>query len=236
MSTLDWLNDSSQDTIPNSTVHQTRERVMKEIECSLLEVARSLLSKNPVRLPVSSSSRSKKYANSVFSFKKKRQQQRISISRPTRTVRLPGKRSAKALARYLSVLRMIYEALAYKVVVTKRDMFYRDVELFTTQKVSASSKGLIFGPILLQLKNGKLMNCMTSISSLDSHDEQGLLIPPINQVSRIYCKAKFMLIVEKEGKGYPDLSTRHFAFAFDVINLAVQSIKLIGISCRDRIQ
>jgi DNA topoisomerase VI subunit A len=39
------------------------------------------------------------------------------------------------IARYLSVLRMIYEALAYKIVVTKRDMFYRDVELFHTQSV-----------------------------------------------------------------------------------------------------
>lgn len=30
---------------------------------------------------------------------------------------------------------MIYEAIAYKIVVTKRDMYYRDVTLFGTQAV-----------------------------------------------------------------------------------------------------
>lgn len=30
---------------------------------------------------------------------------------------------------------MIYEAIAYKIMVTKRDMYYRDVSLFCTQSV-----------------------------------------------------------------------------------------------------
>lgn len=30
---------------------------------------------------------------------------------------------------------MIYEAIAYKIIVTKRDMFYRNVSLFNTQTV-----------------------------------------------------------------------------------------------------
>lgn len=38
-------------------------------------------------------------------------------------------------ARYLSVLQMIYEAIAYKIMVTKRDMFYRNVSLFNSQTV-----------------------------------------------------------------------------------------------------
>ncbi|CAO3681829.1 unnamed protein product [Rhizopus stolonifer] len=231
-----------------------------------------------------------------------------------RVVNLRRKKSARALARYLSVLRMIYEALAYKIVVTKRDMFYRDVNLFVTQSVvdiivddischynvprsalnvSAASKGLVFGPILIQFKNNKMIDCMTPMPELDSLDEQGFLIPPVNQISEIYCKAKCMIIIEKEatfrhlvsigfcqtlpescvlvtGKGYPDLATRQFvkrfskdyshlpilalmdndphgldiyatykwgarAFAFDVFNLAVQNIRLIGLTCQDRI-
>lgn len=41
----------------------------------------------------------------------------------------------RTLARYLSVLQMIYEAVAYKIMLTKRDMYYRNVELFGKQSV-----------------------------------------------------------------------------------------------------
>ncbi|KAI8982156.1 Spo11/DNA topoisomerase VI subunit A [Mycotypha africana] len=249
-------------------------------------------------------------------------QQQQSVQQ-TRILSLNCASSAKTLARYLSVLQMIYEAIAYKIMVTKRDMFYRDVSLFGTQSVvdiivddlschynvprsslnvSAASKGLIFGPVMIKLKNNKVIDCMggsasflpqTAIDDTDGcSDEQGSLIPPINQIVEVQCKAKCMIIVEKEatfrylvsvgfcqslpqscvlvtGKGYPDLSTRQFvkyfsthfsrkpilalmdndphgldiyatykwgarAMAFDVLSLAVNSIKLLGLTCQDR--
>jgi meiotic recombination protein SPO11 len=39
------------------------------------------------------------------------------------------------IARYLSVLQMIYEAIGYKIIVTKRDIYYRDVSIFGSQQV-----------------------------------------------------------------------------------------------------
>ncbi|RCH91639.1 endodeoxyribonuclease, partial [Rhizopus stolonifer] len=166
--------------------------------------------------------------------------------------------------------------------------------------VTAASKGLIFGPVKIILKNGKALDCMSFSSQEDTNsfsrfsDEQGTLIPPISQVAEIQSKAKCMIIIEKEatfrylvsigfcrslqlqqdcilvtGKGYPDLSTRqlvkyfstHFstkpilalmdndphgldiyatykwgarAMAFDVLNLAVNNLELIGLRCQDR--
>lgn len=41
----------------------------------------------------------------------------------------------QSIARYLSVLQMIYEAIAYKIVVTKRDIYYREVSIFGSQQV-----------------------------------------------------------------------------------------------------
>lgn len=51
--------------------------------------------------------------------------------------------SAKTLARYFSVLQMIYEAVAHRIIITKRDMYYRDVGLFGTQSV-VDTVSLIF--------------------------------------------------------------------------------------------
>ncbi|KAG1646913.1 hypothetical protein G6F44_000355 [Rhizopus delemar] len=287
MSTLDWLNDDSQDynRIPkrlfsvintpnaNSTVNKPRETIMHEIEQTILDVVQSLSMGEPIQVPASTrKSRSKRKKTDSSSSQQQNKENDVA-SYQTRRLKLSSERSTRALARYLSVLRMIYEALAYKIVVTKRDMFYRDVELFHTQSVvniSAASKGLVFGSIVIKLKNNKMLDCMTRINKLDCHDVQGLLIPPASEIAEIQCKARCMIIIEKEGKGYPDLATRQFvkrfskeyshlpilalmdndphgldiyatykwgarAFAFDVFNLAVESIRLIGLTCQDRI-
>ncbi|RCH77479.1 endodeoxyribonuclease, partial [Rhizopus stolonifer] len=186
-----WLNNDSQDTVPdilchlskpNSTVNKPREVIMREIEGSLLDIIKSLLYGNPVKVPISTrKSRSRYKKNSKKSNEVASQQMRV--------VNLRRKKSTRVLA------------LAYKIVVTKRDMFYRDVNLFVTQStvdISAASKGLVFGPILIQFKNNKIIDCMTPMPELDSLDEQGFLIPPVNQISEIYCKAKCMIIIEKE--------------------------------------
>ncbi|EIE81169.1 hypothetical protein RO3G_05874 [Rhizopus delemar RA 99-880] len=209
----------------NSTVNKPRETIMHEIEQTILDVVQSLSMGEPIQVPASTrKSRSKRKKTDSSSSQQQNKENGVA-SYQTRRLKLSSERSTRALARYLSVLRMIYEALAYKIVVTKRDMFYRDVELFHTQSVSAASKGLVFGSIVIKLKNNKMLDCMTRINKLDCHDVQGLLIPPASEIAEIQCKARCMIIIEKEGKGYPDLATRQFAFAFDVFNLAFQYFK-----------
>ncbi|KAI7884683.1 DNA topoisomerase IV, alpha subunit [Lichtheimia hyalospora FSU 10163] len=172
----------------------------------------------------------------------------------TRSLTLNSAASAKTFARYLRVLEIIHEALVTSVVITKRDIYYRDIALFGTQSVvdkiiddlscfynvprsnlnvTAASKGLVFGPARIALKNGKVIDCSIRgerNQELGS-DDQGALIPPSNQVAHMEWDADFLLIVEKEasfrhlvasgfstmfptgilitGRGYPDLATRH---------------------------
>ncbi|KAI7887784.1 Spo11/DNA topoisomerase VI subunit A [Mucor mucedo] len=300
--------DSISSTPPQqaSTVAKTREEVMKEIQNTIEQMVTCIALGEPIRLVLN---RRKGNNNSGDT-----QNDDMSENKKTRTLSLTSGDSAKAFARYLSVLQMIYEAIAYKIMVTKRDMFYRNVSLFGTQtvldsivddischynvprsslNVSAASKGLIYGPIIIKLKNNKRLDCMSTPTDQDGcHDEQGILIPPISQVTQVQCMAKCMIVIEKEatfrylvsagfcqslpescilitGKGYPDLSTRQFvkyfsihysklpifalmdndphgldiyatykwgakAFAFDVFNLAVNEIELIGLTCQDR--
>ncbi|KAI8061348.1 Spo11/DNA topoisomerase VI subunit A [Thamnidium elegans] len=213
----------------NSTVAKSGQELMSNIQDTIEQVITCIALGEPIKLSIITRSNTSSQTSS--------QNSKINNHKKTRVLSLSSADAAKTLARYLSVLQMIYEAIAYKIMVTKRDIFYRDVPLFNTQSVSAASKGLIFGPIIIKLKNNKVLDCMSTPTNQDEcNDEQGILIPPISQVSQVQCKAKCMIVIEKEGKGYPDLSTRQFAFAFDVLNLAVKDIVLIGLTCQDRIE
>ncbi|GAN07020.1 meiotic recombination protein SPO11 [Mucor ambiguus] len=291
----------------SSTVEKSRETLMSEIEDTIEQMFASISMGELCKLPMTSRplpQRKRKRPISANGPADTTPNAAITTNGPsastdddtTRYLSLSSScNKTRALARYLSVLQMIYEAVAYKIMLTKRDMYYRNVELFGKQSVvdvSAASKGLVFGPIIIKLKNNKILNCSTSNDTADTDDEQGILIPPIHQVVQVQCKAKCMIVVEKEatfrylvsigfcqslpescvlvtGKGYPDLSTRQFvkyfsthfttkpilalmdgdphgldiyatykwgtrAMAFDVFNLAVNSIELIGLTCQDR--
>ncbi|KAI9473801.1 MAG: Spo11/DNA topoisomerase VI subunit A [Benjaminiella poitrasii] len=235
---------------------------MSDIEDTIEQIIASIMIGEPIKLPFLT-----RKLVSTQQHKKRKEDASPSISEyneeeangnNVRYLSLSSASSTKALARYISVLQMIYEAVAYKIMVTKRDMFYRDVPLFGTQavvdiivddischfnvprsslNVSAASKGLVFGPIRIKLKNNKMMDCMSIHQGEECHDEQGTLIPPINQILEIQCKANCMIVIEKEatfrylvsigfceslpqscvlvtGKGYPDLCTRQFVKYF----------------------
>ncbi|KAI8993685.1 Spo11/DNA topoisomerase VI subunit A [Pilobolus umbonatus] len=281
----------------SGSIERSREFLMTMIEYTVEDIIDSIRIGEPVSIRITmrkvvlNVSKKRKTMDSVYD---STQPDKENTHQNTRILSLAGGMTARSLARYLCVLQIIYEAIAYKIIVTKRDIFYRDVVLFRTQNVvdmTAASKGLIFGPVRLKLKNNKVLDCLSD-SSTDSNNEQGTLIPPINLICDIQCKAKYVIVIEKEatfrhlassgfcqslpescilitGKGYPDLATRqlikyfsiHYksipilalmdndphgldiyatykwgakAFAYDVFNLAVQSIELIGLTCQDR--
>ncbi|KAL1723839.1 Spo11/DNA topoisomerase VI subunit A [Schizophyllum commune] len=120
-----------------------------------------------------------------------------------------------------------HEAVIDDIPSTKRDMYYKDVALFGTQRVvdnlvddlaatfeversdlnvRATSKGLICGSsLLIHLRSGEV---------LQPNDSDGTLIPvgeDIQLSSRLFvdCKSSNMELWMERGKGYPDLATRH---------------------------
>ncbi|CEP15560.1 hypothetical protein [Parasitella parasitica] len=303
----------------SSTVEKSREALMSEIEDTIEQVFASIAIGESFKLPIkcrpASIRQNQKRKRPPTAMHAPRNDIETISTSNTRYLTLSSScKSTQALARYLSVLQMIYEAIAHRIMLTKRDMYYRNVELFSKQSVvdiivddisrhynvprsslnvSAASKGLVFGPIIIRLKNNKTLDCsFSSATAATTDDGQGILIPPIHQIIQVQCKAKYMIVVEKEatfrylvsvgfcqslpescvlvtGKGYPDLSTRQFvkyfsthfttkpilalmdgdphgldiyatykwgtrAMSFDVFNLAVNSIELIGLTCRDR--
>ncbi|KAI8886596.1 DNA topoisomerase IV, alpha subunit [Backusella circina FSU 941] len=302
----------------DGVTEKSREVIMSSIENTIKDIVRGISVGDPIKLGMVvrnlTGNRGKRKRLSSSAETAALESQAPQGTLKLKMLSLSTETASRALARYLFVLQMIYEAVAYKIVITKRDIYYRDVTLFGTQgtvddivsdischfgvprsslNVGAAAKGLVFGPIIIKLKNNKILDCTAQKSNTeDCNDEQGVLIPPINQVAEIHCRAKYMIVIEKEatfrhlvsvgfcqslpqscilvtGKGYPDLSTRQFvkyfsihysnspilalmdndphgldiyavykwgarSFAFDVNNLAVPSIRLIGMVCSDR--
>ncbi|KAH9809007.1 Spo11/DNA topoisomerase VI subunit A [Melampsora americana] len=135
-----------------------------------------------------------------------------------RTIRFPKKvqssrsgSGAKELAMLLRIVEIIHDAISRDVTVTKRDIYYRDVNLFKTQiqvdrlvddlsatlEISradlhtfASSKGLLSGNIQLKTSDDQII----SASKLPA------LIPPTEVISEIMLEesVQFVLVVEKE--------------------------------------
>ncbi|EDR11599.1 topoisomerase acting in meiosis, partial [Laccaria bicolor S238N-H82] len=156
--------------------------------------------------------------------------------------------SARPLAQLMRLLDLTHEAILDGLPATKRDIFYKDVALFKTQKVvdnlvddlaatfqiersdlniRASTKGLISGAgLTIQLLSGEVIQLI---------DTEGSIIPAGEDIESFSVDedVAWVLIVEKEavfqtlcrlgitdvdsivysrlfqGKGYPDVATRH---------------------------
>ncbi|KAI5890426.1 DNA topoisomerase IV, alpha subunit [Schizophyllum commune H4-8] len=153
--------------------------------------------------------------------------------------------SARPFAQLFRVMDIAHEAVIDDISSTKRDMYYKDVPLFGTQRVvdnlvddlaatfeversdlnvRATSKGLVCGSSLsIHLRSGEV---------LQPNDSDGTLIPVGEDIQSfsLVRAISWVLIVEKDavfqtlylrsprsssplilsqGKGYPDLATRH---------------------------
>ncbi|KAK3951744.1 meiosis-specific topoisomerase, partial [Pseudoneurospora amorphoporcata] len=117
------------------------------------------------------------------------------------TVRFPG-RNPQELRRFEALFRIIelsHEALLSGTLITKRNIYYQNMELFRSQSVVdemvdnlaftlgvgrgdlnivATAKGLIAGQVKLMMRGGICINCAESSDS-------GVLLPSISAVDRI---------------------------------------------------
>jgi len=121
-------------------------------------------------------------------------------------------KNARKCAIMLRILSIIYESCVKNIHITKRDLFYQDVKLFTKQndsdvvlddvacmvgatrtslRVIASEKGVVVGCIQFN-ESGDEIDCM-------KQGKSGKAIPSqINDVTNIRGTARFILLVEKE--------------------------------------
>ncbi|KAJ2895873.1 uncharacterized protein MKZ38_006063 [Zalerion maritima] len=116
-----------------------------------------------------------------------------------------------ALVRFLRICKLALSALCSGTVITKRNIFYQDKDLFRSQvivdklvddlactlgverhflNIVAAGKGLVTGPITLFAVDDTVKDCA---------DPNGILIPPMENISQIdFRHAKWVLVIEKE--------------------------------------
>ncbi|PMD37215.1 DNA topoisomerase IV, alpha subunit [Hyaloscypha variabilis F] len=138
-----------------------------------------------------------------------------SASAESRKITFPSKspREAWKFTALLRILELSHEALVTGTVTTKRDMYYRDPELFVRQaavdryiddiaytfgvgrdalNVVAAAKGLVAGAFSIERKDGsKIYHCT---------EPEGILIPPsIKDIANVrLAYVNWILVIEKE--------------------------------------
>ncbi|KAF3056637.1 Meiotic recombination protein SPO11 [Daldinia childiae] len=129
-------------------------------------------------------------------------------------IRFPASTEAEAkrFTCVLQILHLCYEALISGHVITKRNIYYQNPDLFGSQQyvdnlvddiaftfgvgrdslsVVAAYKGLIAGGVIITLKNHSVLDC--------SSDNNGTLIPHAESIHRIDIgETKWIIVIEKE--------------------------------------
>ncbi|KAI9572046.1 DNA topoisomerase IV alpha subunit [Boletus coccyginus] len=136
--------------------------------------------------------------------------------RASRVLRFPAQTkspSSRPIAQLLRVMNFAHEALIQDLSVTKRDLFYKDVALFRSQKtvdklvddlaatlelnradlnIRATSKGLVCGSgLIIHLLDGQVLRV---------NDSEGTLIPAGEDIERFEVDSdmSWVLVIEKE--------------------------------------
>ncbi|KAI1404960.1 DNA topoisomerase IV, alpha subunit [Hypoxylon fuscum] len=131
-----------------------------------------------------------------------------------RLIRFPANTDAevKRFTCTLQILHMCHEALVSGHVVTKRNIYYQNPDLFGSQQyvdtlvddvaftfgtgrdalnIVAASKGLVAGKVIISLKDDAMLDC--------SADHNGSLIPQTEGVRHINIgETKWVMVIEKE--------------------------------------
>ncbi|XP_022089944.1 meiotic recombination protein SPO11-like [Acanthaster planci] len=127
-------------------------------------------------------------------------------------VRFDAVNSVKKFGITLRVIAMCYKLVQSNTFSTKRDLYYKDTELFGSQStlddilkniccmlnvprrslhVLATSKGFIAGDLKFTEVNGNRVDCSTS--------KTGMLIPAhVQDICNVRSRARFVLVVEKD--------------------------------------
>ncbi|KAK0754401.1 Spo11/DNA topoisomerase VI subunit A [Schizothecium vesticola] len=141
-------------------------------------------------------------------------------------VRFPGRtiQEARRFEALFRIIELSHEALLSGNIITKRNIFYQNVDLFKSQgvvddlvdnlaytlglgredlNIVAAAKGLISGPVDLILRGGDVVHC--------NLPPGGILLPHIASVEKVdFHEAKWLLVVEKEAT-FKTLATSQYA-------------------------
>ncbi|KAB8304012.1 hypothetical protein EYC80_005362 [Monilinia laxa] len=158
--------------------------------------------------------------------KHKAKDNKESSSSKSITVQFPNSspREAWKFSALLRILELSHEALVTGNIITKRDMYYRDPELFTKQvivdrfvddiaytlglkrdalNVMAAAKGLVAGSLVIKRRNKSTMDYSSAAESQ--------LMPWVKEIEHIdLVQVKWVLVIEKEVATFRTLAEKRY--------------------------
>ncbi|KAK4250303.1 Spo11/DNA topoisomerase VI subunit A [Corynascus novoguineensis] len=147
--------------------------------------------------------------------------------RPLNAVKFPGRttQEVKKFEALFRIIEMSHEALLTGNLITKRNIYYQNPDLFKSQNavddmvdnlaftlrvgredlnIVATAKGLVSGPVDLMLRDGSIHSC-------DSATDTGLLLPSVSLIEKINFRlVRWVLVIEKEAT-FRTLATSQYA-------------------------
>ncbi|KAL8890930.1 MAG: hypothetical protein Q9215_002007 [Flavoplaca cf. flavocitrina] len=245
---------SSKQSRPTSRRRAADPEIMKKVEDIVHQIVRSLennddkvsitlrCQKRPSLSPTARSSMSPARKQYTLSFPGETPEEawRFSMAGLVETI---CSRTSSMLtcspAVVLRILELIHEALVNDVVVSKRNIYYKDPELFKSQKVvdryvdilsytfgiqraalnvTAAAKGLVAGSFTTTFHDSTTQTYDGAVNAM--------LIDNVDDIRSIdISNVMWILVVEKEvAKGYPDVSTRVFLRLLSISSHPLPSI------------
>ncbi|KAF2125542.1 DNA topoisomerase IV, alpha subunit [Dothidotthia symphoricarpi CBS 119687] len=209
--------------VPDNTKRQLRDRswVIARIEAVLETIVDALLEESePLKITLKSrAGLSRRRINPVDSSGRVPDPKERDINFPGSSVQ-----EAWNFTVLLRILELIHGALIDDTIMTKRDIYYRHPDLFVKQSVvdryvddlactfgitrselhvTAAAKGLVAGNFSILRNDGHRVNGM--------NEKEGLLVPKIGDDDTLFLgSVRWVLVIEKEAKGYPDVASRRF--------------------------
>ncbi|KFY42970.1 hypothetical protein V494_02144 [Pseudogymnoascus sp. VKM F-4513 (FW-928)] len=159
----------------------------------------------------------------------------------TKEITFPGKTQKEAwkFTALLRILELSHEALVFGIVTTKRDIYYRDPDLFVKQAVVdryiddlaftldvprdalnivATAKGLLSGSLLIHKHDGQTIDCSsenevfplpTPTSPRNTNTSQGILVPNTKDISHLSFPLCNWILIIEKEATFRTLSTSH---------------------------
>ncbi|CAG8496195.1 9790_t:CDS:10 [Ambispora leptoticha] len=192
------------DTTFFETKYQPRSWIIQKIESTIEKLLCDLAKGNhhPLIIESVSNTNNSRRKETYTRYDSQTQTIRRTNEPAVKQLHFPSAKNPRSFAVIIRLLEICHNLLIQNITATKRDIYYKDVQLFGSQStvdITASAKGLIAGPLKILQK--------------DEHQAEFTLV--------IEKEATFQYILSSHrldelppciiitGKGYPDVATRH---------------------------
>ncbi|CAG8462382.1 9350_t:CDS:10 [Ambispora gerdemannii] len=180
---LQQANNNDMDTTFFETKYQPRSWVIQKIESTIEKLLHDLAKGNhhPLVIESVSNTNNSRRKETHTRYDSQTQTIRRTNEPAVKQLHFPSTKNTRSFVVIIRLLEICHNLLVQNITATKRDIYYKDIQLFGSQStvdITASAKGLIAGPLKILQKDGTVLDCLPL-------NYQGVLIPTLELIDNI---------------------------------------------------